>query len=100
MIRIAVLLLSIMTGVEAKAESLQRLNPDTKFPSVLDLSNGTRDQRDEPSKAQGSPVYYHGTSAPQEGSMTSVSPRTQFVRGYTRANGTYVAPYVRSSRRR
>ena len=100
MIRIAVVVLAILTGAAAHAEPLQQLKPDTKFPSVLDLSDGTRAPREEPSETQGSPVYYYGASASQEGSMGSVSPRTQFVRGYTRASGTYVAPYVRSSRRR
>jgi hypothetical protein len=99
MFRLAVLLLLIVCGPPAHAGATQQLKPDTKFPSVLDLSNGKPAQWVEPEGESGAPIYYGGTATSQGGGSLE-APRTQAVRGYTRKSGTYVAPYLRSSRRR
>jgi hypothetical protein len=99
MIRLVVVLVSMMAVGFAHAGPMQALQQDTKFPSVLDLSDGKPAQWKVPEDSWDAPVYYGGSSSGPS-SLSSGAPRTEPVRGYVRANGTYVAPYVRSSRRR
>jgi hypothetical protein len=98
MIRLIIVLVSLLTGAFAHAEAVQLLQPDTKFPSVLDLSDGKPALWKESEEFRASSVYY-GVSPAGQGSLPSGAPRTESVRGYVRANGTYVAPYFRASRR-
>ena len=99
MIRLIVILLSMMTVGSAYAGPMQVLHQDTKFPSVLDLSDGNPAQWKSSEDSWDAPVSYGG-SASGPSDLSSGGLRTQAVRGYVRSNGTVVAPYVRSSRRR
>lgn len=98
MIRTGILLISMLIGVSAYAESIQELRPDKSSPSLLDLSNGERGWG-EPEKEAGSPGVYGGSTTPRSGVFPG-APRTQPVSGYIRKNGTVVAPYMRSPARR
>lgn len=101
MIRTSVLLCALIIGGVASAEPIQQLQRDTASPSVIDLSNGERSQWREPERDRGgSPGVYGGGGSSAQGGGSSGAPRTQAVSGYTRKDGTYVAPYMRSVRRR
>ena len=75
MIRLIFVLVSILTGAFAHAEAMQQLHQDTKFPSVLDLSDGKPADWKEPEGSVGSPVYYGGSASGQS-SLSSGAPRT------------------------
>ena len=83
----------MLTGVSARAEAIQRLERDTKFPSLVDLSNG------EPGWGQ----LVRGNSANTNCRAIALlnaaywgAPRIRAVSGYIRGDGTYVAPTIQS----
>ena len=87
----------MLTGVSARAETIQRLERDTKFRSLVDLSNG------EPGWGQlvrgNSANTYCRTIALLNAAYWG-APRMRAVSGYIRSDGTYVAPTIQSLPRR
>jgi len=71
-------------------------------PSLLDLSGGQPANWGVPdtdyATVAGGPAAY-GTVAGSPPGPAGSPPKTQFVSGYTRKDGTHVKSYVRSSRR-
>jgi hypothetical protein len=97
MIRVIAFLSSILTGASAQAEPVQRLERDTSSPSLIDLSNGEPGWG-EPNRAGSATLPSGGNNLLQDSYWGAA--RMQFVDGYFRRDGTYVAPYMRSLPRR
>ena len=98
MIRAGVLLYLMLTGVSARAETIQRLERDTKSPSLVDLSNGEAGWGEPVSRSAGSPSSSANMKLMDDAYWGA--PRMRAVSGYIRSDGTYIAPTVQSLPRR
>lgn len=103
-------MLRVLTAVvalglwSARAEPMLDLSAPQKrnFPSLVDLSGGNPASWRAIDKdyATVGPRSAHGSAAGGPAGVAGESrPKTQAVSGYTRKDGTYVKPYLRSSRR-
>lgn len=96
--RAARLWLQRHAGMPACADPIMDLSAPQagEYPSLLDLSGG------HPANWSG-PDYRGRASGGGPGSAGSAAdttrPKTEWVSGYTRKDGTYVQPYARASRR-
>jgi hypothetical protein len=98
MIRASVSLCLMLTGVSARAETIQRLERDTSHPSLVDLSNGEPGWG-EPARGGGASAIY-GPNMPLQNSAYWGAARMEYVSGYVRRDGTFVPPHVRAIPRR
>ena len=95
MIRASVLLCLMLTGVSARAETIQRLERDTSHPSLVDLSNGEPGWGEPVRGGSGASVSYGPNMSLQNSGYWGAA-RMEYVSGYVRRDGTFVPPRVRA----